>query len=60
MTKVTSVRRRLINNPEFIEKMTKLGQAINYMGGEEYIRYAREQEEVMKEFSEVLGWTKKK
>lgn len=31
-----------INNPEFIEKMSKLGQAVNYMGGEEYIKYAKE------------------
>ena len=49
-----------INNPEFIEKMARLGQAVNYMGGEDYIKYAKEQEEIMKGFSEVLGWTKKK
>ena len=49
-----------INNPEFLEKMAKLGQAVNYMGGEDYVKYAKEQEEAMKEFSEVLGWTKKK
>ena len=39
--------------------MVKLGQAVNYMGGEDYIKYAKEQEEAMKEFSDVLGWTKK-
>ena len=48
-----------INNPEFVEKMAKLGQAVNYMGREEYTRYAKEQESAMKEFAEVLGWTKK-
>lgn len=54
-----SAMEKCINNPEFIEKMTKLGQAVNYMGGEDYTQYAKDQEDAMKEFSEVLGWTKK-
>ncbi|MBQ9419887.1 MAG: tripartite tricarboxylate transporter substrate binding protein [Synergistaceae bacterium] len=49
-----------ISNPEFNAKMINLGQAVNYMGGEEYVKYAKEQEEAMKEFADVLGWTKKK
>ncbi|MBR9944478.1 tripartite tricarboxylate transporter substrate binding protein [Clostridiaceae bacterium Marseille-Q3526] len=45
-----------INNPEFIEKMAELGQAVNYMGGEEYTAYAKEQEAEMEKFSDILGW----
>lgn len=45
-----------INNPEFIEKMAALGQAVNYMGGEEYTAYAKEQEAEMAKFSDILGW----
>ena len=46
-----------INNPEFIEKMTELGQAVNYIGGEEYTDYAKEQEANMAKFSDILGWS---
>lgn len=45
-----------INNPEFIEKMAELGQAVNYMGGKEYTAYAKEQEAEMEKFSDILGW----
>jgi len=45
-------------NPEFVEKMQALGQAVNYMGGQEYQDYVREQEKVMLTYSSVLGWNK--
>ena len=47
---------KCINNPEFIAKMTELGQAINYVGGADYTEYAIAQEASMAEFSELLGW----
>jgi len=47
-----------INDPEFIKKMNALGQALNYIGGDEYTAYAKKQEEVMKSFSDVMGWKK--
>lgn len=46
-----------INNPEFVQKMSELGQAVNFMDGKDYTDYAIRQEAVMKEFSEILGWT---
>lgn len=46
-----------INNPEFIQKMAELGQAVNYLGGDDYTAYAKEQEEQMAKFSEILGWS---
>lgn len=46
-----------INNPEFIEKMAELGQAVNYLGGEDYTAYAKEQEAEMAKFAEILGWS---
>lgn len=45
-----------INDQEFIQKMADLGQAVNYMDGEAYTEYAKEQETVMKGFSDILGW----
>lgn len=47
-------------NPEFVEKMEALGQAVNYMGGQEYQDYVREQEQVMLKYSDVLGWSEAK
>lgn len=49
---------KAINNPEFVQKMADLGQAVNYMNGEDYTAYVKEQETVMKGFSDILGWTK--
>ncbi len=46
-----------INNPEFIQKMADLGQAVNYLGGDDYTAYAKEQEGQMAKFSEILGWS---
>lgn len=46
-----------INNPEFVEKMAALGQAVNYLGGDEYTAYAKEQEGEMAKFSQILGWS---
>ena len=46
-----------INNPEFVEQMEALGQAVNYMGGEEYTAYAEEQEAQMAKFADILGWS---
>ena len=46
-----------INNPEFIEQMSALGQAVNYIGGDDYTAYAKEQEVAFGAFSEILGWT---
>ncbi|WP_369282843.1 tripartite tricarboxylate transporter substrate binding protein [Oscillibacter sp. GMB15532] len=46
-----------INNPEFIARMAVLGQAVNYLGGDEYTAYAKEQEAQMATFSEILGWS---
>lgn len=45
-----------INNPEFVQKISELGQSVNYLGGEEYTAYAKEQEIEMEAFSELLGW----
>lgn len=45
-----------INNEEFIGKMAELGQSVNYLGGDEYTAYAKEQEAEMAKFSEILGW----
>lgn len=45
-----------INNPEFIQKMAALGQAVNYIGGSDYTAYAKEQETAMAKFSDILGW----
>lgn len=46
-----------INNPEFVAKMEEMGQAVNYLGGEEYITYVKEQETAMAAFSDILGWS---
>ena len=46
-----------INNPEFVEAVEALGQAVNYIGGEEYTAYAKEQEQQMAKFSDILGWS---
>lgn len=46
-----------INDPEFIQKMADLGQAVNYLGGDDYTAYAKEQEGQMAKFSEILGWS---
>lgn len=47
---------KAINNEEFIAKMAELGQAVNYMGGQDYTDYAKEQEANMSKFADILGW----
>lgn len=47
---------KCINNPEFVAQMAELGQAVNYLGGEDFTAYAKEQETAMAGFSEILGW----
>ena len=47
---------KCINNEEFIEQMRALGQEVNYIGGEDYTAYAKEQEANMAKFADVLGW----
>jgi tripartite-type tricarboxylate transporter receptor subunit TctC len=49
---------KCINNEEFIGKMTEMGQAVNFIGGEAYAQYAKEQEAAMAMFSDILGWSK--
>lgn len=39
-----------ITNKEFVEKMTKFGQGVNYMNSKEYTEYVKKNEEQMKEF----------
>lgn len=48
---------KCINNPEFIQKMADLGQAVNYIGGEDFYNYAKEQEGEFAKFADILGWT---
>ena len=47
---------KAINNEEFIAKMAELGQAVNYMGGQDYTDYAKAQEANMSKFADILGW----
>ena len=48
---------KCINNPDFIAQMAELGQAVNYIGGEDYTAYAKEQEAAFGAFSDILGWS---
>lgn len=50
------VMEKCINNEEFIEKMRVLGQEVNYIGGDAYAEYVKEQELAMEKYKRVLGW----
>lgn len=47
-----------INNPEHVEKMKKMGVAIDYMEGAAYSAYAKKNEKLMESFSDLMGWNK--
>lgn len=47
---------KCINNPDFIAQMTELGQAVNYIGGDDFTAYAKEQEIAFGAFADILGW----
>lgn len=38
--------------------MEALGQEVNYMDTNEYTSYAKERENAMKSFADILGWNK--
>ncbi|WP_337471320.1 tripartite tricarboxylate transporter substrate binding protein [Acidaminococcus intestini] len=50
--------KKAISNPEFVKKMEALGQEVNYMDTNEYTSYAKERENAMKSFADILGWNK--
>jgi tripartite-type tricarboxylate transporter receptor subunit TctC len=54
--KICNAFEKAINNPEHVEKMKQLGMIVNYIGGSDYITYAKENEEVMRSFADVMGW----
>lgn len=54
--KICDAFEKAINNPEHIQKMSELGMEVNYIGGEDYITYVKENEEIMKGFSDIMGW----
>jgi tripartite-type tricarboxylate transporter receptor subunit TctC len=45
-----------INNPEFIEAMQDMGQAVNYIGGEEFQNYVKENEAAIIKYADIMGW----
>ncbi len=45
-----------INDPELVETMAELGLEVNYMNAEEANTYVREEEAIIKEMSDVMGW----
>ncbi len=56
--KIVAAFKVATENPEFVQKMEALGQAVNYIGGQAYQNYVKEQEQVMITYSDVLGWKK--
>lgn len=47
---------KAINNQEFIEKMNELGLDVKYIGGEEYQKYVKDQEQELIKYKDVMGW----
>lgn len=45
-----------IQNPGHIEELNKMGLAVNYIGGADYEAYVIENEQVVKDMAEAMGW----
>lgn len=45
-----------INNQTQIDKMAEMGLAIDYIGPEEYTKHVKQEEQVMIDMSEIMGW----
>lgn len=56
LAKLDAAFKASINNPQFIEKMEGLGQAVNYMDRESFTQYCRESEDHLKKLAGVMGW----
>ena len=45
-----------IQNPEHIEASNQMGLEVNYIGGEEYDTYVRENEQSVRDLAGAMGW----
>lgn len=45
-----------INNPEHIAQLEELSMTADYIGGEDYLQYVKDNEEIVIGLSEAMGW----
>lgn len=53
---LTDAFEKAINNPEHIKKMKEIGINVNYMSPDELLSKAQEDEKIIEELKDVLGW----
>ncbi len=54
--KIKSALEKAVNNEEHIQKMADLGYGVNFVNGDEYMSILKEDEEVVIDLKDLLGW----
>lgn len=58
LAKLQTAFKNAIANPEHVEKMKKMGVLTDYMDGQPYVDYVRQNEESAKSLADLMGWNK--
>ena len=60
LDKITAAFEKAINDPEHIKKMDSMGLQVKFMKGQEYEKFLKSDEDVMRSVFDLLGWEPKK